>query len=56
MGPSEPLWSAVNQSDRLAELIAQTSDPIKEAALRRDVRSLGILLGRVLVELSLIHI
>ena len=40
----------MNQSDRLAELIAQTSDPIKEAALRRDVRSLGILLGRVLVE------
>ena len=32
------------------ELTAKTSEPIKEAPLRRDVRSLGILLGRVLVE------
>ncbi len=35
---------------RLAELTADTSDPAKELPLRRDVRSLGILLGRVLVE------
>jgi phosphoenolpyruvate carboxylase len=31
-------------------LTADTADPAKEIPLRRDVRSLGILLGRVLVE------
>src|ERR1700722_12529808 len=45
-----PPWSEGAQAARLAELTAQTSDPAKEAPLRRDVRSLGILLGRVLVE------
>ena len=45
-----PLWSDNDQSSRLAELTADTSDPAKELPLRRDVRSLGILLGRVLVE------
>jgi phosphoenolpyruvate carboxylase len=45
-----PLWSAEDQSSRLAELTAGTDEPAKEAPLRRDVRSLGILLGRVLVE------
>src|SRR5271165_3287733 len=45
-----PLWRASNQPERLAELTARTSDTIKEAPLRRDVRSLGVLLGRVLVE------
>ena len=45
-----PLWSDVAQAPRLAELTADTSDPAKELPLRRDVRSLGILLGRVLVE------
>src|ERR1700720_3531774 len=45
-----PLWSDVAQAVRLAELTADTSDPAKEIPLRRDVRSLGILLGRVLVE------
>ena len=50
MGPTQPLWSATGQPDRLAELSAKSSDAIKEAPLRRDVRSLGILLGRVLVE------
>jgi phosphoenolpyruvate carboxylase len=50
MEPVPPLWSALNQPDRLAELTAKTSDPNKEAPLRRDVRSLGVLLGRVLVE------
>ena len=45
-----PLWSEGAPSDRLAELTAATADPAKEAPLRRDVRSLGILLGRVLVE------
>ncbi len=50
MEPTAPLWSAPSQSKRLMELTAKTSEPIKEAPLRRDVRSLGILLGRVLVE------
>src|SRR5438270_2965902 len=45
-----PLWSDGPQASRLAELTADTSDPAKENPLRRDVRSLGILLGRVLVE------
>src|SRR5882672_812331 len=44
------LWAADDQARRLAELIAGTSDPAKELPLRRDVRSLGILLGRVIVE------
>ncbi len=44
------LWSDGAQADRLAELTADTADPAKELPLRRDVRSLGILLGRVLVE------
>src|SRR6202522_1665368 len=46
----EPLWSAKDQAKRLAELTAGTGDPEKETPLRRDVRSLGVLLGRVLVE------
>lgn len=45
-----PLWWESDQSARLAELTADTADPTKELPLRRDVRSLGILLGRVLVE------
>lgn len=44
------LWGEEDQSARLAELTADTSDPAKELPLRRDVRSLGILLGRVLAE------
>ncbi|MGA8309931.1 MAG: phosphoenolpyruvate carboxylase, partial [Terriglobales bacterium] len=51
-----PLWSAGgsnnDQRSRLAELTASTTDPVKDLPLRRDVRSLGILLGRVLVEQS----
>ena len=50
MEPNAPLWSAPNQPDRLAELTAKTSDANKVTPLRRDVRSLGVLLGRVLVE------
>jgi phosphoenolpyruvate carboxylase len=46
----ESLWSANDQAKRLAELTAGTTDAEKEAPLRRDVRSLGVLLGRVLVE------
>ena len=46
----DPLWSTDDQPGRLAELTASTSDPAKDLPLRRDVRSLGKLLGRVLVE------
>jgi phosphoenolpyruvate carboxylase len=44
------LWSEDDPQQRLLELTADSSDPAKELPLRRDVRSLGILLGRVLVE------
>jgi len=47
-----PLWATEDQKGRLSELTASTSDPAKELPLRRDVRSLGMLLGRVLVEQS----
>jgi phosphoenolpyruvate carboxylase len=43
------LWNPVSWSQRLAELEAQSGE-LKEAPLRRDVRSLGILLGVVLRE------
>ena len=45
-----PLWTGEDHGSRLAELAARTSDPAKDAPLRLDVRSLGTLLGRVLVE------
>jgi phosphoenolpyruvate carboxylase len=45
-----PLWSPDDQYDRLEELAAGTGDDAKEIPLRRDVRSLGMLLGKVLVE------
>jgi phosphoenolpyruvate carboxylase len=48
--PDLPLWSVEDQASRLRELTAATSDAAKELPLRRDVRSLGTLLGRVLVE------
>jgi phosphoenolpyruvate carboxylase len=48
--PDTPLWCENDQAARLAERTAETTDPAKELPLRRDVRSLGILLGRVLVE------
>jgi phosphoenolpyruvate carboxylase len=44
-----PLWKPENWPSRLAELEARTGD-LKEAPLRRDVRSLGTLLGDVLRE------
>src|SRR5215467_1963966 len=47
--PEPPLWGAQDQAARLAELTAGTEDRAKELPLRRDVRSLGTLLGRVLV-------
>src|ERR1700712_1136497 len=43
------LWSPTDWPQRLAELQAPTGD-LKEAPLRRDVRSLGMLLGEVLRE------
>src|SRR5580658_3669048 len=46
----KPLWKADDQKSRLAELTAQSDDSSKDYPLRRDVRSLGALLGRVLVE------
>src|ERR1700688_3361351 len=45
-----PLWGTEDQASRLAELIGGSDDRAKEVPLRRDVRSLGVLLGRVLVE------
>src|SRR5271166_2885696 len=50
MSRPKPLWKADDQKARLYELTAQSDDSAKEHALRRDVRSLGALLGRVLVE------
>jgi phosphoenolpyruvate carboxylase len=46
----KPLWKADDQKARLSELTAQSEDSAKDHSLRRDVRSLGALLGRVLVE------
>src|ERR1700758_4758977 len=43
------LWSPANWPQRLAELQAPTGE-LKEAPLRRDVCSLGMLLGEVLRE------
>ena len=45
-----PLWNADDQRSRLDELTASTTNPAKDLPLRRDVRLLGTLLGRVLVE------
>jgi phosphoenolpyruvate carboxylase len=50
MSRVKPLWSADDQDARLAELTARSDDSAKDRSLRRDVRSLGDLLGRVLVE------
>jgi phosphoenolpyruvate carboxylase len=50
LSDNAPLWSPDDQYDRLEELAAGTADDAKEIPLRRDVRSLGMLLGRVLVE------
>src|SRR5215813_13167338 len=43
------MWKVDNQVARLTELTSQDHD-LKEAPLRRDVRSLGRLLGEVLKE------
>jgi phosphoenolpyruvate carboxylase len=44
-----PLWKPESWTERLAELEARTGE-LKEAPLRRDVRSLGMLLGEVMRE------
>jgi len=49
MPAREPLWKVDDQAARLAELVSHEDD-LKEAPLRRDVRSLGRLLGEVLKE------
>jgi phosphoenolpyruvate carboxylase len=49
MTPDPPFWAPESQVERLNELMA--ADPaLKEAPLRRDVRSLGQVLGQVLRE------
>lgn len=50
--PEVPLWGTEDQAARLAELTAGTENRAKELPLRRDIRSLGTLLGRVLVQQS----
>lgn len=49
MADARPLWGTTEQAERLAELLSEESE-MKEAPLRRDVRSLGRLLGAVLEE------
>src|SRR6267143_1907998 len=49
MPTRESFWMVDDQAARLAELVSQGGDA-KEAPLRRDVRSLGRLLGEVLKE------
>ncbi len=49
MTTREPLWTVHDQVERLAELVSDAED-LKEVPLRRDVRSLGRLLGEVLKE------
>jgi len=44
------LWAAEDQHSRLTELTASSNEPAKDNPLRRDVRSLGAILGQVLVE------
>ena len=46
----KPLWRVDDQPARLAELTAPSNEPAKDGPLRRDVRSLGAILGQVLVE------
>ena len=49
---SKPLWKIDDQQARLAELTASSGDSVKDNPLRRDVRSLGTILGQVLGEQS----
>ena len=47
---SRLLWNVDDQQARLSELAARSDEPAKDNPLRRDVRSLGSILGQVLVE------
>jgi len=47
---SKPLWKVDDQQSRLAELTASSDEPAKDNPLRRDVRSLGAILGQVIAE------
>jgi len=47
---NKPLWTVDDQQARLADLTARSDEPAKDNPLRRDVRSLGAILGQVLVE------
>src|SRR5262249_41355230 len=50
MAALKPLWKPDDEVARLAELTATSDSSAKDNPLRRDVRSLGLLLGQVLVE------
>jgi phosphoenolpyruvate carboxylase len=47
---AKPLWKADDQQARLSELTASSDEAAKDNPLRRDVRSLGAILGQTLVE------
>ena len=49
---SKPLWKVEDQQVCLAELTASSAEPAKDNPLRRDVRSLGAILGHVISEQS----
>lgn len=46
----KPLWKPDDQAARLLELTASSDEAAKDNPLRRDVRSLGAVLGNVLAE------
>ena len=46
----KPLWKADDLQARLGELAAPSDEPAKDNPLRRDVRSLGAILGQTLIE------
>ena len=50
MRETPPLWKPEDEKARLAELTASSANAAKNKPLRRDVRSLGRILGDVLVE------
>ena len=49
---AKPLWNVDDQQTRLTELIAASDEAAKDNPLRRDVRSLGAILGQVIAEQS----